>query len=187
MKRLLQLCKSILFSPAVLLLYITCGSKQRGVINKDLLSWCEWKSVKKGPIGLLKLYAIYPEFRSVYYYRTKPVSSLLSSLIKGVPCLYFRSNSIGDGLLIQHGFATIIDAERIGNNCKIFQQVTIGFNDDKRPIIGNNVTICCGAKVIGGVTVGNNVIIGANAVVVHDVPDNCVVGGVPAKIIKNQL
>ena len=48
----------------------------------------------------------------------------------------------------------------------------------------NNVEICCGAKVIGGVTIGNNVIIGANAVVIQDVPNNCIVAGVPAKIIK---
>lgn len=184
MKRLLQLCNSILFSPVVLLLYITCGSKQRGVINVDVQSWCEWKSVRNSPIVLLKLYAIYPEFRSVYYFRTKPISSVFCWLIKGVPCLYFRSNNIGPGLLIQHGFATIIDAESIGLGCKIFQQVTIGYEGDKRPKIGNNVTICCGAKVIGGVTVGDNVVVGANAVVVHDVPDNCVVGGVPAKIIK---
>lgn len=52
------------------------------------------------------------------------------------------------------------------------------------PVIGDNVKIGTGAKIIGGVTVGNNVFIGANAVVVKDVPDNCVVGGVPAKIIK---
>lgn len=64
------------------------------------------------------------------------------------------------------------------------QQVTIGMNNGKRPILGDNVVVCCGAKVIGGITVGNNVMIGANAVVCKDVPDNCVVAGVPAKIIK---
>lgn len=71
-----------------------------------------------------------------------------------------------------------------GKNCKIFQQVTIGYNGDEQPIIGDNVVVCCGAKIIGGVKVGNNVIIGANAVVCKDIPDNVVVAGVPAKIIK---
>lgn len=52
-------------------------------------------------------------------------------------------------------------------------------------MIGNHVTVCCGAKVLGAITIGNNVVIGANAVVCKDVPDNCVVGGVPAKIIKH--
>lgn len=86
--------------------------------------------------------------------------------------------------MIQHGFSSTIGAEKIGSNCRVFQQVTIGWNGGKRPVIGDNVIICCGAKVIGGITVGNNVTIGANAVVCKDVPDNCVVGGVPAKIIK---
>ena len=88
-------------------------------------------------------------------------------------------------MYIQHGFATIVTAKSIGSNVWINQQVTIGHKGDASPIIGNNVRISCGAKVLGGVKIGNNVIIGANAVVVSDVPDNCVVAGVPAKIIKN--
>lgn len=51
------------------------------------------------------------------------------------------------------------------------------------PILGDNVVVCCGAKIIGNVRIGNNVIIGANAVVVTDIPDYAVVGGVPAKVI----
>lgn len=97
--------------------------------------------------------------------------------------LYLYNRHWG-GLIIQHGFSTIINAKKIGENCHIYQQVTIGFNGTEQPVIGNNVRICCGAKVIGGVNIGNNVVIGANAVVVKDVPDNVVVAGVPAKIIK---
>ena len=174
-------------SPLVFFLYLVSGRNEKQVIREDLKAWTKWKSENSSKIGLLKLFVKYPEFRSVFYYRTKPISWLFNWLFKGVPCLYIRSIKIGSGLLIQHGFSTIIDAEEIGSNCKIFQQVTIGYNENERPMIGNNVTICCGAKVIGGVTIGNNVVVGANAVVVHDVPDNCVVGGVPAKIIKNQI
>ena len=83
-----------------------------------------------------------------------------------------------------HPFATIVNAESIGKKVLIFQQVTIGVKDGKKPKILDNVTICCGAKVLGGITIGNNAVIGANAVVVKDVPDNAIVGGVPAKIIK---
>lgn len=86
--------------------------------------------------------------------------------------------------MLQHSFSTIITANKLGKNCKIMQQVTIGFNGNQKPTIGDNVTVCAGAKIIGGVTVGNNVIVGANAVVTHNVPDNCVVGGVPARIIR---
>ena len=74
----------------------------------------------------------------------------------------------------------------IGNNCTIFQGVTIGSVRGPKggvPTIGNNVVICSGAKIIGKVNVGNDVIIGAGAVVVNDIPDNSVAVGVPAKII----
>lgn len=83
-----------------------------------------------------------------------------------------------------HPFATVVNAEKIGKNCIIFQQVTVGMKNGEKPIILDNVTITCGAKVLGGITIGNNVIIGANAVVVKDVPDNSVVAGIPAKVIK---
>ncbi|AXY02862.1 hypothetical protein D1115_17910 [Vibrio alfacsensis] len=75
----------------------------------------------------------------------------------------------------------------IGKNCNISQGVTIGkINQGNKigaPIIGNNVYIAPGAKIIGGIHIGDNVAIGANAVVVTDVPDNVTVGGIPAKII----
>ncbi len=63
--------------------------------------------------------------------------------------------------------------------------MTIGYSDDvSRPTIGDNVIITAGAKVIGGVKIGDNVTVGANAVVLKDVPNNCVVVGVPARIVK---
>ena len=80
---------------------------------------------------------------------------------------------------------SIISAKEIGDNCWINQQVTIGFNGDgNNPVIGNNVKITAGAKVIGKIKVDDNSVIGANAVVVKDVPKNVVMGGIPAKVIK---
>lgn len=73
---------------------------------------------------------------------------------------------------------------KIGENCTIYQEVTIGQNLDLFPQIGDNVIIYAGAKVIGGITVGDNAIIGANAVVTSDVPANAIVGGIPARVIK---
>ena len=102
-----------------------------------------------------------------------------------MPTLYILTDKIGKGLFIQHGFATIIAAKSIGDNCWVNQQVTIGFsNKTAAPDINDNVTINAGAKVIGGITVGKNSVIGANAVVVKNVPDNCTVVGVPAQIIR---
>jgi serine O-acetyltransferase len=147
----------------------------------DLLGW-QLNSAE--PVGFMKCMTFYPEYRNVFYYRIGGLYRLINWLCPQVDTLFIQAAYVGEGLFIQHGFSTIITADHIGKNCWINQQVTIGYNGDKRPTILDNVTVNAGAKVIGGVTVGNNVIIGANCVVVKDVPDNCTVVGVPAKIIK---
>lgn len=89
---------------------------------------------------------------------------------------------------LQHGLNGIIVSHyaHIGKNAWIAQQVTIGqaIDENVAPIIGDNVIIGAGAKIIGKVRIGNNVTIGANAVIINDMPDNCICGGIPAKIIK---
>ena len=74
----------------------------------------------------------------------------------------------------------------IGDDCIIYHDVTFGQNKGLYPVIGNEVIIYTGAKIIGGITVGNNVVIGANSVVTKNVPDNAIVAGAPAKIIRNK-
>lgn len=97
---------------------------------------------------------------------------------------------IGGGLFLPHTVGTVLGAERIGDNCTIMQGVTLGtsepdmgFTVSSRPIIGNNVLIGAGAKVIGRITVGDHAKIGANAVVLLDVPAHALAVGVPAKIV----
>lgn len=74
----------------------------------------------------------------------------------------------------------------IGDNCIIGQGITIGrkLSPDGIPTIGNDVYIAAGSRILGGITIGNNVIIGANAVVVNDIPDNSIVAGAPAKVVR---
>ena len=98
--------------------------------------------------------------------------------------LYIYTDDIGGGLYIQHGFATIITARKIGENCRIYQQVTIGYKDGATPVLEDNVSVTCGAKVLGNLTMHSNSIAAAGAVVLKDVPENAIVGGVPAKIIR---
>lgn len=101
---------------------------------------------------------------------------------------------IGKGFRIDHNGNGIIihrDAE-IGENVRIFHQVTLGINsfaEQKNygaPQIGNNVYIGAGAKIVGKVKVGNNVRIGANCVVIEDVPEGYTAVGVPAKIFPSK-
>ena len=74
----------------------------------------------------------------------------------------------------------------MGNYCTVNSGVVVGNkgSNDMVPKIGNNVTLSVGCKVIGHIKIGNNVVVAPNSVVIKDVPDNCVVSGVPAIIIK---
>jgi len=115
---------------------------------------------------------------------------LLRLFIEAITGISINERSeIGEGLYIGHFGGIFIHSNvKIGKNCNISQGVTVGvkapFETERAPNIGDGVHIGAGAKVLGGIRVGNNVVIGANAVVVKDVPDNAVVGGVPAKILK---
>lgn len=98
---------------------------------------------------------------------------------------------IGKGFQIPHATGIVIRKNvRIGDNVVILHQVTIGANPPSRarkggsPKIGNNVYIGAGAKILGPVSVGDNARIGANAVVVQDVPANATAVGVPARVVR---
>src|SRR5882672_10251721 len=93
---------------------------------------------------------------------------------------------IGRNFVIDHFGGIIISGHaKFGDNCRIRNGVVVGLRrvEDKRaPIIGNNVDIGSGAKLLGPIRIGNNVLIGANAVVLCDVPDNSIAVGVPAVV-----
>jgi serine O-acetyltransferase len=98
---------------------------------------------------------------------------------------------IGKGTSFAYGGIAVVIHKRavIGDNVMIGQCVTIGGRSKKInvPIIRSNIYIGAGSRILGDVIIGNNVIIGANSVVINNVPDNSVVAGIPAKIIKNNI
>jgi serine O-acetyltransferase len=91
---------------------------------------------------------------------------------------------IGRNFVIDHfGGIVISGYAKFGDNCRIRNGVVVGLrrtDEPCAPIIGNNVDIGAGAKILGPIKVGDNVLIGANAVVIHDVPSDCMAVGVPA-------
>lgn len=142
----------------------------------------------KLPYVFLLLYFLHNNayFRSLFYYRIGPIMSLIIGWYRPGD-KYFQisyTTKIGKGMLVAHPYATVINAETIGDNFSCIHCTTLGAKENGRPIIGNNVSLGANVTIIGPVKVGNNVIVGAGSVVVKDVPDNCVVAGNPAKLIK---
>lgn len=141
-------------------------------------------------LNLMWLLLFMKEYRNVFYLRMGKKKFLLAYL-PPLSSLYIwtRSERFGAGTYIQHGFATVIAADSIGENCWINQQVTIGWNGSKKygygcPVIGDNVRVSAGAKVCGKVTVGDNSTIGVNAVVIKSVPADSVVIPSPMMLIQ---
>ena len=169
-------------------------SSEKEIINQDIAVFIKDCDIKKLKYSFWKnlqyLMLFYPEFRNLFYYRIRKGNFLLSKLIEPfyprLVTLDISTDSIGPGLLITHGYCTVIYAKSIGKNCRIFHEVTIGSLKGGSPTIGNYVVINPGAKISGNIHIGNNSIIGANSVVIRDVPDNCTAAGIPAHIIFNK-
>ena len=177
-------------------------SRSRAEIEIDIHRWILMNnpllreaSVEKKLEWLLFIHHM-EEFRNLFYYRLDLPSSaldrLLLKLVKRIfpprQTIHLSSPSIGAGLVIKHGVLMVIDAEKIGENCLIFQEAVIGSRSDDEedlPTLGNYVHVSVGAKVLGRITVGDHAVIAANTVVTKNMPPNSLAVGVPARIIKN--
>jgi serine O-acetyltransferase len=114
---------------------------------------------------------------------------LVSALVRAVTGVDIHpAATIGAGLFIDHATGVVIgQTAEIGDDVTLYQGVTLGGTslraEKRHPTVGDRVTIGAGAKVLGAVTIGHDSRIGANAVVVRDVPPNSVVVGVPGQVI----
>lgn len=136
-------------------------------------------------------------FRTCQYLKSNPVLNfplyylarlILNHYIYKFGILITPGTQIGTGLFIAHFGGIVVNPEsKVGNNCTLSQGVTLGVAKRGKnmgvPVVGNNVYIGPGAKIVGGVKIGDNVAIGANCVVTHDIPDNAVVVGIPGRVI----
>jgi serine O-acetyltransferase len=102
-------------------------------------------------------------------------------------CIIGRGAEFGPRFVLIHATGVVINGDvRGGADVRVEHQVTIGAEGRRAPVLGDRVFIGAGAKIIGGVSVGNDAKVGANAVVVHDVPPDCTVVGIPAKIVRRR-
>lgn len=174
-------------------------SRQRDNIVGDMMPYYKFLysnqfNINKN-IDILKLFvrlmSRHDDYRYLFYWRCDINNNFIKWLYRPTSNLYMTHQSkmsvSPGGILFQHPFSTIVNAQKIGKGCVIRHNTTIGNTHellDHVPIIGDNVNIGAGAIIIGKIQIGNNVTIGAGSVVVKSVPDNCIIAGNPAKIIK---
>ena len=143
----------------------------------------------------------YPGFHAIVYYRIARglyrmkipfFPRLLSQMGRFFTGIEIHPGAqIGRGFFIDHGMGVIIgETAIIGDDVTVYQQVTLGGTGKEQgkrhPTLGNRVVIGAGAKVLGNIHIGDNVLVGANAVVVRDVPESSTVVGVPGRISSSQ-
>tara|TARA_R110002012_G_scaffold243888_2_gene418576 strand:- start:387 stop:905 length:519 start_codon:yes stop_codon:yes gene_type:complete len=110
------------------------------------------------------------------------ISLWLNRVING--CVIGAGAKFDEGFVIMHPVGVVINSKVCGGKSIIVESgVVIGDEKGQAPVLGSNIFIGAGAKIIGGITIGDNVKIGANAVVVKDLPSNVTAVGIPAKII----
>ncbi|WP_186442425.1 hypothetical protein [Methylorubrum populi] len=156
------------------------ASDEGDLMLEDTKAWDRFRGEVREDEAIEQKFAWHfaaPPFRSLFDYRTR-TSSSGASLSGAIPelaratDLYIKCKSLGPRCLIQHGHSTWIEAESVGSDFWVNQNVTIGWANGGRPRIGNNVVVRTGAVVVGNVEIGDGVRIFANAVVGTDVPKN---------------
>jgi serine O-acetyltransferase len=160
-------------------------------LHEDVRAKASWNYQADGPREMVK--AVFSDGTlAVVLYRLMQASrhadlapaEMLFNKMNAVfgQCIIGRGAEFGPGMVLIHSQGVVINgAVHAGRNLHIEHQVTIGAEKGKSPCLGNNVFIGCGAKIVGSVVVGDGARIGANAVVVHDVPADTTVVGIPAK------
>lgn len=167
-------------------LLVFAFSGNRAIIKEDICAYKNEYDLKGSThFILVHLLTHNTSFRSLFYHRIGKWKWICTLLGKGTVNLTIPPTvRIGSGLLLFHAYGTILNAKSIGKNCRIVHNVTLGDKNGKVPVIGNNVELLPNAVITGDITIGDHCVIGPGAVVFKSIPDNCVVVGNPAYILK---
>lgn len=171
------------------ILYQLSGPPIKELVDADVQRYQKWSLFKdKHPSRMTQMnYCLLykKEFRSVFNLRMrhhKFLTKLCDLFLPRLETIEFGNGGIGGGLLVSH-YHSVIYPKKTGKNFRVGPGVVIGRNGDF-PTFGDNVYVAANATVIGDIHIGSNVIIGAGSVVTKDVPDDSVVVGNPARIIR---
>lgn len=172
----------------LLLLYFSASETTKSLIKSDVDEMNKRCEIKE---SLYYYLFFHQPYRNMYYFRLGKPSYWVKWYLRPYPLFFIRQGMESFGaraFVLNHPYSTIIYAKSIGSNFTCSHLCTIGKarlgDGNSVPTIGDNVYVGANSTVLGDIHVGNNVIIGANSVVVKDVPDNCIVVGNPAKIVK---
>ncbi|TFG03036.1 MAG: serine O-acetyltransferase [Promethearchaeota archaeon] len=150
---------------------------------------------------LLEVLTAYPGIKAILLYRVSHffwklgmpfIPRYISEIARELTAIEIHPGAvIGTDFFIDHGSGVVIgETAKIGNNVTLYSGVVLGGTSTdpvkRHPTLGNNIVVGTGAKILGPLNIGNNVKIGANSVVIKDVPPNSVVVGVPAKIVSRE-
>ena len=148
--------------------------------------------------NILEILINYPGFHAIFWHRIasifwgiglRLIARIISNILRTLTGIEIHpAATIKEGFFIDHGMGVVIgETSEIGKNVTIYQGVTLGgvsANAGKRhPTIGDNVIVGAGSKILGPLNIGSNTKIGANSVVIDDIPENSTVVGVPGKVV----
>ena len=149
--------------------------------------------------NMIEVLISYPGFHAISWHRfsnilwkmgLKLIARIISNVLRTLTGVEIHPGAeIKGGFFIDHGMGVVIgETTEIGNNVTIYQGVTLGGvstqKGKRHPTIGDNVIIGAGSKVLGPLKIGNNAKIGANSVVIDDIPNNSTVVGIPGRVVE---
>ena len=162
------------------------------LLSSDLRAKANWLYGSSGTRDIVKTLltdgtpamVLYRLMQSAQRAKLAPLAMIFNKLNVFGGCIIGRGAEFGPGFVLIHSQGVVINASvRGGRDIKIEHQVTIGAERGQSPILGDDIFIGAGAKVLGSIRIGSSVRIGANAVVIKDAPDNVTAVGVPARYI----